>query len=137
MNNMECTRLGTMLYLDIQKWKENMKTSEFQKNLGVTAACMNRLAMAAKGCVQMTSNYTYFYGSRFSYVKTAEEAIAAGFDYCGTAKTSYKEFCLAILENLMKYWPGGSYIFIKSNTRVPGVIPLLYIGYKYNSRKVL
>ena len=29
MSNLECSRLGTMLYLDIQKGKEYMKTSEF------------------------------------------------------------------------------------------------------------
>ena len=37
----------------------------------------------------------------------------------------------------MKYWPGGSYIVMKSTSRVPGGRPLLAIGYKYNYRKVL
>ena len=37
----------------------------------------------------------------------------------------------------MKYWPGGSYLFMEINTRVPGVRPLITIVYKYNSRKVL
>ena len=42
-----------------------------------------------------------------------------------------------MLENLMKYWPGGSYLVMKITTIFPGEIPLLAIGYKYNSRKVL
>ena len=32
-------------------------------------------------------------------------------DYCVPVKTSHKGFCLATLESLMTYWPGGSYIF--------------------------
>ena len=37
----------------------------------------------------------------------------------------------------MKDYPGGSYLVLKSTPRVPGESPLLAIGYKYNSRKVL
>ena len=31
----------------------------------------------------------------------------AGVDYCGLAKMRHKGFCIAILEKLMKDWPGG------------------------------
>ena len=61
----------------------------------------------------------------------------AGVNYCGPAKMTHKGFCLATLENSTKDWPGGSYIVMKSNPRVPGGRPLLDIGYKYISRKVL
>ena len=37
----------------------------------------------------------------------------------------------------MKYWPGGSYLVLKSTPRFPGEIPLLAIGYKYNYRNFL
>ena len=37
----------------------------------------------------------------------------------------------------MKDWPGGSYLVLKITPIFPGEIPLLAIGYKYNSRKVL
>ena len=50
MKNLVCSRLGTILHLYIQKDKEATKTSDFQKNLGGTAACMNRLTMTTKGC---------------------------------------------------------------------------------------
>ena len=60
----------------------------------------------------------------------AEEARAAGVDYCGPAKTSHKGFCLATLEKLMIYWPGGSYLVMKSNQRVPSGRPLLANGHK-------
>ena len=62
---------------------------------------------------------------------------AAGVDYCGLAKTSHKGFCLATLEKLMKDWPGGSYLVLKSTTSFPGESPLLAIGQNYNSRKVI
>ena len=58
MNNVTCSRLGTMLHLDIQKGEEAMKTSSFQKYLGVTAVCMRRLSMDTKGCGQLKSNDT-------------------------------------------------------------------------------
>ena len=137
MKNMACFRLGTMLYLDIQEGKEDSKTSEFQKYLGGTAACMKRLEMCTKGCVQLTSTDTYFADSWFSSIKTAEEAMAAGVDYCGPAKTSQKGFCLDTLENLTNDWLGGSYLDLKSTPRVTCGIPLLVIGNKYNYRKVI
>ena len=62
---------------------------------------------------------------------------AAGVDYCRPLNTSHKGFCLATLEKLTKDWTGGSYIVLRSTPRFPSEIPLLDIGYKYNSRKVL
>ena len=93
--------------------------------------------MVTKGCGELTSNDTYFSYSWFSGVRTAEEEIYEGVDYCGPVKTIHKSFCIATLEKLMKYWPGGSYLVMKSNPRVTGGRPLMDIGYKYNSRKVL
>ena len=119
-----------MLHLEIQKGKEAMKTSKFQNVLGGTTLCMKRLAISTKGCGQLTSNDTYFSDIWFSSVKTAEEMESAGVDYCGPVKTGHKGFCLATLEKLMKDWPGGSYLVLKSTPRVPGEIPLLAIGYK-------
>ena len=37
----------------------------------------------------------------------------------------------------MKDWPGGSYLVLKSTPGFPVEIPLLDIGYKNNSRKLL
>ena len=60
MKNVVCSRLGTMLHLDIQKGKEAMKKSTFQSELGGTSECMKRLSIATKGCGQLTSNDTDF-----------------------------------------------------------------------------
>ena len=51
--------------------------------------------------------------------------MAEGVDYCGSVKASHKFFCLATLEKLMKSWPGGSYLVMKSTPRVPGDKPFL------------
>ena len=117
-----------MLHPDIQKGKEAMKKLKFQSVLGGTAAFIKRLAISTKGCGQMTSSNAYFAGSWFSYVKTSDEMAASGVDYCGPVKTSHKGFCLSKLEKLMKDWPGGSYLVLKSNPIFPGEIPLLAIG---------
>ena len=128
MKNVTCSRLGTMLHLEIQKWKKDMKTSNFQKYFGGTNLRIKRLNIAAKGCGQLTSNDTYFADSWFSSVKTAEEAMAAKVNYCGPVKIIHKVFCLATFEKLVKDWPGGSYLVMKSNPIFPGEITLLAIG---------
>ena len=46
-------------------------------------------------------------------------------------------FCKDTIENLTKDWPGGSYLMLRSKPMVPGVRPLIDIGYRYNARKVL
>ena len=60
MKNVACSRLGTMLHLEIQKGKEDTKTSKFQNVLGGTTMCMKRLAISTKGCGELKSNDTYF-----------------------------------------------------------------------------
>ena len=47
---------------------------------------MKRLAIANKGCGQLTSNDTYFADSWFSSVKTAKEMAAVEVNYCGTGE---------------------------------------------------
>ena len=105
MKNMACSRSGTMLQPYKQTGKKAMKTSNFQKYLRGTAACMKRLMVAAKGCGQLTSNYTYFSDSWSSGAKTAEEAMTEGLDYYGPVKNIHKGFFLATLGRVpQKRW---------------------------------
>ena len=48
MKNVSCYKLGNMLHIDTQKGKEATKTSNFQKYLEDTTACMKRLMVALK-----------------------------------------------------------------------------------------
>ena len=58
MNNVACSRLGTMLHLDTKKGKEATKMSKFQKYLGGNAACIKRLDIDTKGCGELKPNDT-------------------------------------------------------------------------------
>ena len=49
----------------------------------------------------------------------------------------HKIFLLSTLERLMREWPGGSYVVMNIFPIFPGDIPLITIGYLYNSKKVL
>ena len=60
-----------------------------------------------------------------------------GAELIGMVKTNTKGFCKETIEKLTKYWPGGSYLMLRSNHMVPGDRPLVAIGYNYNARKVL
>ena len=72
MKNVAFSRLVMMLHLEIQKGKEVMKTSKFQKNIGCATVCMKILAISTNECCQLASNDTYFDDSWFSSVKTDE-----------------------------------------------------------------
>ena len=60
-----------------------------------------------------------------------------GADIIGMVKTNTKGLCKETIEKLTRYWPGGSYLVLRSNHMVPGGRPLISISYKYNARKVL
>ena len=50
-------------------------------------------------------------------------------------KTIHKVFCLGTLEKLMKDFPGGSYLVMRSTQRFTGKRTHLAIGYKYNYKR--
>ena len=56
--------------------------------------------------------------------------MAEGVDYCRPLKTSHKGFFLDTFKEFMKEWPGGSYIFMNNNPRVPGDRILMHIENK-------
>ena len=78
MKNVDGSRLVNMLYLEIQKGEDAMKTPIFQKYTRGTAVCMKRLLMATKVCCQLTSNVTYFSGIWFSVVKNGCKCDVSG-----------------------------------------------------------
>ena len=76
-----------------------MKAEKFQQKILGTAVCTKRLMMATKGCGQLTSNGTYFFGSQFIGLEAAEEAISEVVEYFEPVNTSPKVFFLAGLKN--------------------------------------
>jgi hypothetical protein len=73
--------------------------------------------------------------SWFASVKTADQVAKQGHAFFGPVKTATKLFPLKGIENIMKDWPGGTYIVFEGRTLAGN--ELAAIGYKYNSRKCL
>ena len=75
-----------------------MWLSAFITQIG--GAC--RLFRGIKSCGQLLSNEILFADSWFSGVKTAKDVTTKRVDYFGWEKTSYKGFCLNMLEKSIK-----------------------------------
>ena len=61
LNYVACSRLRTMLYLEIKKRKIEIKAFHFQKYIAGTAACMRINMKANKGCGQLLSKWHLIY----------------------------------------------------------------------------
>ena len=79
----------------------------------------------------------FLFDSWFVSKKAAEDATEVGADLIGMVKTNNKGFCKDTIEKLTKYWPGGSYLVLRIKPMLPGDRPLIAIGCRYNTRKVL
>ena len=55
-----------------------------------------------------------------------------GADMIGMVKTKIKGFCKGYIENLTKYWPGGSYVVLKIKHVVHRYRTLIDLGCRYN-----
>ena len=60
-----------------------------------------------------------------------------GYDIIGVVKTNTKGLCKDYIENITKDWPGVSYLVLKRSFTVPGNRPIIAIGSKYNSQKLI
>ena len=60
-----------------------------------------------------------------------------GEDFIGRIKNNTKVFCKDTIDKLKNDLPGGSYLMSRSNPMVLGGRPLIVIGCKNNSQKVL
>ena len=92
MKNVDISRLGIMLYLDIQKGEEATNAETFQQQIRGTAVCTKRLILDTKRCGRLTSNYTYFDDIWVSRVKTPEDEMSEEVNCCGPVKKSLNGF---------------------------------------------
>ena len=79
----------------------------------------------------------FIFGSYFFLKSSTDAAVYVGADFIGLVETITKGFCKYDIKKLTKDWSGGSYLVFSNKPMVTGDRPLLTIGYKYNSRKVL
>ena len=98
---------------------------------------MKKIKEAKKWFKKLYSSCNLFSEIWFSVVKTVEETNIDEVDYCGNVNKSHKGFIPDTFEKTTKYRLGGYYLVMESTTAVPGYIPLMDIGYKQTSFKVL
>ena len=83
-----------------------------------------------------TEDCFIFYGC-LSSKKSAEATMYVGSDTIGVVKTNTKGLYKDTIENLTKDCPVNSYLVLRSKPMLPRGRPLIAVGYKYKSRKVL
>ena len=91
-----------------------MKSQVFQQQIRGAASCTKIIMKDNKGFCKLSLNDTLFADTWFSRVKTAEEEMAEGVDYCGPVKTIHKLFSLDTQVKLTKQWSVGSHLVMKS-----------------------
>ena len=92
--------------------------------LGTTAACTNILIEDTKGLGQrafkVSTRYCFLFYIWFLSKKAVEESASIGVDLIGIVKTNTKVFFKATIWGLMKVWPSGSCIVLRSKPMLPG-----------------
>ena len=118
-----CYVTGDLLCIEVQRGREGMKDSKYQKDLGSTTACTKIMMEATKGIGQKyrkgrTKDCFLFY-SWFDSKKAAESAMEVGAKFIGMVKTNTKGFCKETIEKLTKYWTRDYYLVLRSKPMVP------------------
>ena len=105
-------------------WCLALHKIDLQKCLPIRRACHSNLWNVSNGLGQRedngdTKDFFLFVGC-FSSKRSTGAAKYIGADFLGTVKTSTKGFCKDTINNLIKYWPGGSYLVFSIKPTVPG-----------------
>jgi hypothetical protein len=119
-----CGKSGVFLFLEIQRGKEGMKDSKYQRELGATTACTIQMAEA------MVSNEEDDRDTVFgdSWFKTSKEIVLRSSHFIGVVKTSHACHPKLFIEETTKDWPGGTHLVLQSQL---GDKDQIAIGYKY------
>ena len=92
-----CSVTGDLLFIEVQRGKEGMKDSRYQKDLGATVACTKRMMEETKGIGQKSKKGgpedCFLFDSWFASKKAAEAAMELGADLIGMVKMNTKGFC--------------------------------------------
>src|SRR5687767_6078990 len=84
--------------------------------------------------MDVTQGVTYLGDSWFSLVNTCVNiSKKLNANFIGVVKTAHSKYSKQFLQDHMENWPAGMHLVLKT---VQDNVPLLAIGYKYNSRKV-
>ena len=118
-----------------------MKHSKYHQEIGATADFTKRMVKATKGIGHKSRKGTtedcFIFEIWFSSKKSAEDVMDAGVKIIGMVKTNIKGLCKHTIDNLARDWMGGFPLVLRIKPILPGVRPLISIGYNYNVRKVI
>ena len=94
-----CSVTGALLFTEVQRGKEGIKSSRYQKELGATAACTKWMMEETKGIDRSEvlkrggPKDCFLFDSWFASKKAAEAAMGLGAELIGMVKTNTKGFC--------------------------------------------
>ena len=83
------------------------------------------------------TNDCFLFDSCFSSNKLVESEMDIGTYMIGVVKTNTEGFYKETIENITNNWPGDSYLVFRRKPMVPRFRPIIAIGYKYNTWKVI
>lgn len=125
------------IHLEIQRGKTSMAKSKYTNEMLKTAACSCRLG---EKCVRSNdernnnSKNIFLGDSWFSSVPLCVQMQQKlNSHYIGVVKTNHANYPKQFLLKTMSEWPAGSHLVLEATS---DNVPLLAVGYKYNSRKV-
>ena len=109
--------------------------------LRYTTECTKRMMESTKGIGQrdmkVATKDCFIFEIWFSSKKSAEDVMDVGVKIIGMVKTNIKWLCKDTIDNIARDWMGGFHLVLRSKPILPGVRPLISIGYNYNVRKVI
>ena len=89
-----CSVTEALIFIVVQRGKEGMKHSNYQKEIGSTAACTKRMTEVTKGIGQKSiKGWTkdfFLFDSLFASKKAAEDVMEIGTELIGMVKTNTK-----------------------------------------------
>ena len=129
-----CPKTGCLLYLELQRGKAGMATSQYQQELGATAACTVRLA---EGCVNPEDDriHTIQGDAWFGSVKAAAALGQRGFRAVLQVKNNKGLFPKDYIDKALEDAPGGVHIVLSGTA--PNGVQLIALGYRYSTKTTL
>jgi len=119
-----------LLYLELQRGKAGMSTTQYQQELGATAACTLRLA---EGCIHPEENrcHTIKGDAWFGSVKAAAALGRKGIRAVLQVKNNKGLFPKDYIEKALEDAPRGVHIVL---TGTASGIELIALGYRYSTK---
>ena len=118
-----------MLWLEIMRGKQGMKSKQHNAELGATTGCTVRAMEAFPDAIGIKGD------AYFGSVNTCKELAVRGFEGVVQVKQNTGFYPKPFIEKALKNAPGGVSIVLKGTA--PNEQTLIAIGYRYSAKKTL